>query len=208
MDTCCISGDCVVYWMSRDQRAEDNWAMLFAKHLAQEVSGTVGTSPVFPDQQHSFSRTTTLRYAGFMLKGLAETEEDLRKKNIPFHVLQATEPRDVVPEFAKEMGAVAVVTDMCPLRDSRRRVNEVAEELNNAGDCTPLFEVDAHNVVPVWTTSDKQETMARTIRPKIHARPDFMGAIPELSPNPEGTKLPVATDWEAAQASLDLDETV
>lgn len=50
--------------------------------------------------------------------------------------------------------------------------------------------------------------MARTIRPKIHARPDFMGAIPELSPNPEGTKLPAATDWEAAQASLDLDESV
>lgn len=28
-----------------------------------------------------------------MLKGLAETEEDLRKKRIPFHLLQATEPR-------------------------------------------------------------------------------------------------------------------
>lgn len=32
------SGECVVYWMSRDQRAEDNWAMLFAKHLAEQVS--------------------------------------------------------------------------------------------------------------------------------------------------------------------------
>lgn len=31
-------GECVVYWMSRDQRAEDNWAMLFAKHLAEQVS--------------------------------------------------------------------------------------------------------------------------------------------------------------------------
>lgn len=36
---------------------------------------------------------TTLRYAGFMLKGLAETEEDLRQKRIPFHLLQAAEPR-------------------------------------------------------------------------------------------------------------------
>lgn len=50
--------------------------------------------------------------------------------------------------------------------------------------------------------------MARTIRPKIHARPDFLGALPELSPNPEGTKLPAATDWKEAQASLDLDDTV
>lgn len=50
--------------------------------------------------------------------------------------------------------------------------------------------------------------MARTIRPKIHARPDFLGAIPELSPNAAGTKLPAATDWEEAQASLDLDRSV
>lgn len=28
-----------------------------------------------------------------MLKGLAETEEDLREKRIPFHLLQAAEPR-------------------------------------------------------------------------------------------------------------------
>lgn len=50
--------------------------------------------------------------------------------------------------------------------------------------------------------------MARTIRPKIHARPDFLGAIPELSPNAAGTKLPAATDWGKAQASLDLDRSV
>ena len=63
-------------------------------------------------------------------------------------------------------------------------------------------------MVPVWTTSDKQETMARTIRPKIHARPDFLGPIPELSPNAAGTKLPTATDWAGARASLDLDTSV
>lgn len=51
------------------------------------------------------------------------------------------EPSDVLPGFAKELGAVAVVTDMCPLRDSKRRTNEVAEELTNAGDKMPLFEV-------------------------------------------------------------------
>lgn len=50
--------------------------------------------------------------------------------------------------------------------------------------------------------------MARTIRPKIHARPDFLGKIPELSPNAEGTELPDATDWKSAQGSLDLDKSV
>lgn len=68
--------------------------------------------------------------------------------------------------------------------------------------------VDAHNVVPVWTASDHLETMARTIRPKIHARPDLFTAFPVLSANPEGTKLPSATDWIEAEESLDLDESV
>ena len=27
-------GECVVYWMSRDQRADDNWALLYAKGVA------------------------------------------------------------------------------------------------------------------------------------------------------------------------------
>ena len=50
--------------------------------------------------------------------------------------------------------------------------------------------------------------MARTIRPKIHARPDLLGDIPELSLNPRDTKLPEVTDWSAALGSLDLDLSV
>ena len=63
-------------------------------------------------------------------------------------------------------------------------------------------------MVPVWTTSDHKESMARTIRPKIHARPDLLGSIPELSRNPKDTKLPAVTDWRAARDSLDLDHSV
>lgn len=58
---------------------------------------------------------------------------------------------DVVPGFAKEVKAVAVVTDMCPLRDSKRRASEVAEELTNAGDDMPLFEVGQATDVHIFT---------------------------------------------------------
>lgn len=68
--------------------------------------------------------------------------------------------------------------------------------------------VDAHNVVPVWTTSEHQETMARTIRPKIHARPDFLKKLPVLCSNPESTKLPKTTDWKRALGALDLDRSI
>ena len=32
----------------------------------------------------------------------------------------------------------------------------------------PLYQVDAHNVVPVWMASPKREVGARTLRPKIN----------------------------------------
>ena len=42
----------------------------------------------------------------------------------------------------------------------------------------PMHEVDAHNVVPVWEASDKRETGARTIRPKIHKKlPEFLQVL-------------------------------
>ena len=39
----------------------------------------------------------------------------------------------------------------------------------------PFDEVDTHNVVPVWDTSEKRETGARTIRSKIHKKlPEYL----------------------------------
>ena len=39
----------------------------------------------------------------------------------------------------------------------------------------PFHEVDAHSTVPTWLASDKRETGARTIRPKIHKHlPEFL----------------------------------
>ena len=47
---------------------------------------------------------------------------------------------------------------------------------------TPLIEVDAHNVVPVWVASDKQEVGARTLRRKITDRlPEYLREIPKLT---------------------------
>jgi deoxyribodipyrimidine photo-lyase len=69
--------------------------------------------------------------------------------------------------------------------------------------------VDAHNVVPLWRASDKQEYGARTIRPKIHRYlNDFLEAYPELPANTLSCALPSAVDWEAADASLEVDRSV
>jgi deoxyribodipyrimidine photo-lyase len=70
------------------------------------------------------------------------------------------------------------------------------------------FQVDAHNVVPVWEASPKLEVGARTIRKKIHDRfGDYLVPYPEvtLEPNKDGHDLPFATnDWDAALAKLQV----
>lgn len=48
---------------------------------------------------------------------------------------------DVVPALAKKLNALAVVTDMSPLRIPKRWVEEVSGALGEAGDSRPLFQV-------------------------------------------------------------------
>merc|ERR1712137_1472422 len=76
----------VVYWMSRDQRAEDNWALLFAREIAEDRN--VPVSVVF-NLVPKFLEATERQY-DFMLNGLKETEETLRSKMIPFYLLMGS----------------------------------------------------------------------------------------------------------------------
>ena len=70
----------VVYWMSRDQRVHDNWALLFAQQLAiEKKKSLVVVFNLVPDFLEA-----TIRQYGFMLKGLQEVEKELSKYNIPF----------------------------------------------------------------------------------------------------------------------------
>jgi hypothetical protein len=71
---------------------------------------------------------------------------------------------------------------------------------------TAWVQVDAHNVVPVWIASPKQEVGARTIRKKIHDKlPEFLVPYPRLEPNPEGHALQLPTnDWDGALAALEV----
>ncbi len=71
----------VIYWMSRDQRCRDNWALWYAQATALEKRSPLQV--VFclvPD----FLGATQRQYA-FMIKGLQEIEKALHQKKIPFY---------------------------------------------------------------------------------------------------------------------------
>jgi len=180
----------VIYWMSRDQRAEDNWALLFAQEMALDAGAPLGVvfalHPAFPG--------ATRRSFGFLLRGLAATERALREKGIPFF-LNEGDPAETVTAFAREVGAGAVVCDFSPLREARAWKARAADLL----PC-PLFEVDAHNIVPCWTASAKAEYGAYTLRPKMaRLLPVFLTDFPrvERHPFPWERETP-AVDFEGA----------
>jgi deoxyribodipyrimidine photo-lyase len=106
--------DPVVYWMSRDQRVRDNWALLFAQELALQEKVQMAVVfclvPTFLD--------ATLRHYGFMLKGLHEVKKNLSEKNIPFFLLPGLPPSEI-PRFVREYGVGTLVTDFDPLRIKR-----------------------------------------------------------------------------------------
>ncbi len=112
-----------------------------------------------------------------MLRGLREVEQECSKLNLPFHLLVCPENQDassVLPKFMRDRRIGCLVTDYSPLRTPKAWVEKVKEkaikELGEDRFC--FYQVDAHNVVPVWEASDKQEYAARTIRTKINKKLD------------------------------------
>ena len=137
----------VVYWMSRDQRAEDNWALVFAQQLALEKNEPLGVvfclTPNFAG--------ATLRQYHFMLKGLAETSAQLQAKNIPFSLLFGDPVTELI-RFLERSQAQTVITDFDPLMVKQQWKRHLLQEL-----AIPVYEVDAHNIIPCWLSSPKQE---------------------------------------------------
>ncbi|MHB0914341.1 MAG: deoxyribodipyrimidine photo-lyase [Thermoleophilia bacterium] len=180
----------ILYWMSRDQRATDNWALLYARELAmasrQPLAVVFCLVPGYLGARG--------RQYRFMLAGLAETAARLERLNITFHLLRG-DPGEALSRFAAANGAGAVVTDFSPLRLNRSWKRDAAARLR-----IPLREVDAHNIVPAWIASDKQEYGAYTIRPKIERLlGDYLEEFPVTRPVPHPWPAAAATvDWEAA----------
>ena len=190
----------VVYWMSRDQRVKDNWALLFAQELALERK--VSLAVVFC-LAPSFLNATSRQY-GFMMKGLQEVESRLAELNIPFFLLIGP-PEKQLPVFVTKHQTGGLVTDFDPLRIKQHWKEEVAALVNSA-----IYEVDGRNIVPCWEASSKKEYAAYTLRPKIHrALPEFLKDFPMAQKHPfPWPKKVSGTDWDQAERSLRIDRSV
>lgn len=190
----------VAYWMSRDQRAQDNWALLFAQKLALDARVPL---IVFFTLAPAFL-SAAARHYGFMLRGLKELQHTLSAHSIPL-ILSKGPPEERVPELVNEFGVSALVTDFDPLRIKMRWKESVSEDV-----AIPFHEVDAHNIVPCRAASSKQEFSARTMRPKIFSKlPEFLTAFPPLKRHPFSAQIKTEDiDPDKILADLKIDHDV
>lgn len=147
----------VVYWMSRDQRIKDNFALEYAQKIAKENKRPL---IVFFALVDNFLEAQARQF-GFMLRGLESLSQKLSEKNIPF-VIEIGEPSKTVVDFVKKNKTPFLVTDFDPLKIKKKWKKDISREIN-----IPFIEVDTHNIIPVWVVSQKQEYGAYTLRPKI-----------------------------------------
>ena len=185
----------VVYWMSRDQRVHDNWALLFSQQIALEKKKPlIVLFNIVPDFLEA-----TIRQYGFMLKGLREIDSELAKYNIPFFLL-AGKPDVQIPEFLKQNKGSVLVSDFDSLKIKRIWKRDVARKI-----AIPFYEVDAHNIAPCLFVSDKLEFAAYTIRPKIHkALIEFLDEFPSLKKMGKTEITSDKIDWVKIQNSLKI----
>lgn len=188
--------------MARDQRVEDNWAFLFSQRLA--IKNRVPLHVIFCLTDKFLG--ATLRHFVFMLKGLEEVSNDCHKLNINFHLLRGQHSVEI-PKFVKSNGMGALICDFSPLRIHRGWVESIMKAL--PGD-VPLVQVDAHNIVPIWIASGKQEYAARTIRNKINTKlEEFLTEFPPVIKHPhKASSGPGKIDWKSVLKSLKVDESV
>jgi deoxyribodipyrimidine photo-lyase len=194
-------GDYVLYWMQSSQRAEQNHALEYAvqraNDLEQRLLVVFGLTEDYPE--------ANLRHYAFMLEGLKDAQDALRKRGI-LMVVRRGSPDEVALDLGE--GASLIVTDRGYMRPQKRWREQVARE---AGCLVTQVESDV--VVPVELASGKQEHAARTLRPKIgEYLEDFLA---ELKPTKlekqsldmwsDGLDL---SDIEKVLDGMDLDRSV
>lgn len=186
----------VIYWMSRDQRVADNWALLYAIEKAKEIKQPL--SVIFT-LTPSFSKAN-LRHYDFMLKGLIDVERSLAAKGIAFSLLKG-EPHSILSNYINLNNASLLISDFDPLKIKRDWKNKLNDLIN-----IPHIEVDAHNIVPCWIASEKLEFGAYTLRPKIKKHlTEFLTEFPEIVNNP--ISYP-SSDWDKIYSWLSADDGI
>jgi len=152
-----FNGKAVIYVMSRDQRAEDNHALLIAQEEAikHEV-------PLYVLFNLKIITSRSREHYEFMMTGIEQVAAKLESLDIPF-IMREGESSENIAALIKETQAGSLYFDFSPLIANRTLAKKVAQD-----NAINVSVVDTHNIIPAWVASTKQEFAAHTMRRKVH----------------------------------------
>jgi len=176
-------GDIVIF-LQRDFRVYDNWILLFSALLAKKFNKKLTVAVYLPKQDEINNRLSS-RYFRFLLQGWEEMKNDLQSLGINFIMLknnsntnmsnnknekkkiewEANMVFDQLVEM-EDLNIELMIMDFHPLKFQKRLIELFANRFEKEKSIATIM-VDSHNIVPAWEASDKEEHMAKTIRPKI-----------------------------------------
>lgn len=151
-------GNSVIYVMSRDQRVDDNHALLEAQATAIKLRLPL----IVYFNLHTGHTVRAREHYVFMLLGLKQLSAKLSSLDITF-IMRSGDAKQNILQLASEAKPAAIYFDFSPLLYSRHLAKSVAANLD-----IPCYVVDTHNIIPAWLASDKQEFAAHTMRGKVH----------------------------------------
>lgn len=187
-------GKSVLYVMSRDQRVQDNHALLAAQECAKKHGVAVYVLFVLKKVG-----VRSREHYQFMLDGLREVHYTLDSYNIPFIMKHGESSQQEILRVANEIDAGALFFDFSPLNGARALVKKVAANYEHS-----VTVVDTHNIIPAWVASDKQEYAAHTMRSKVHKKLEhYLIAPPALQTQAKPDCHDYSMTFEDAQKFID-----
>jgi len=168
-------GKYILYFMHQSFRIEYNHALIHAITLAN-LSHLPLVVFIGIDIDSPYTNTRNLT---FMIQGLKELDQELKKRHIQviFHF------RDLLNNLTPYLvESQAVVSDVGYTNESRSLQKALYTEILLNHPSLDLFTVESEVIVPIELISNKLEYGAYTIRPKIiRLLPDF--SVSEIVPN-------------------------
>lgn len=150
----------VIYWMQSSQRLLYNHAFEYAIQKSTELNKNLivffGIAQNYPEANR--------RHFFFMLEGIQEIKAKLENMGIRMIILKQSPEEGILSIQNK---AALIVTDRGYLSHERQWRQYVAQK----SDCK-VVQIETNVIIPIETTSDKEEYSAATIRKKIYKKLD------------------------------------